>query len=116
LKPQWENPDPQPTGDNMTNKNEERITELEEKVSELEDLLNQTNDDLDHALNMANKVEAIIAAWNKRFPEDAVAGRKPLRPEHHYAMTDKEWKERTRIPHPHPGFEKKFNPKTGAWE
>lgn len=115
MKPQWENPDPQPTGDNMTNKNEERITELEEKVSELEDQLNRANDDLDHALNAANKVEDLIAAWNDRFPNDRIDVSPRRRPATDYLLTDDEWKQRTRILHPRDRL-KKFNPATGLLE
>lgn len=115
MKPQWENPDPQPTGDNMTDKNEEKIAELEDKVSELEDALNKVNDELDYALSMAHKVENIIAAWNDRFPDDLIYVPPRQRRESDYAMTDKEWKEATRIPHPR-NAPKKFNPATGVWE
>lgn len=100
----------------MTDKNEEKIAELEEKVSELEDLLNQTNDDLDIALSMASKVEAVLHAWNERFPEDAIPGTVRRRPATNYVLTDDEWKERTRIPHPRDWVKKSFDPTTGEFQ
>ena len=100
----------------MTDKNEEKIAELEEKVSELEDALNKVNDDLDHALNMANKVEEIIAAWNNRFPDDPIHVQQRRRPATDYLLTDDEWKERTRIPHPRDWVKKSFDPTTGEFQ
>lgn len=93
----------------MTDKNEEKIAKLEEKVSELEDAL-------DHALSVANKVEEIIAAWNNRFPDDRIHVPPRRRPESDYIMTDNEWKERTRIPHPRDWVKKSFDPTTGEWK
>jgi len=99
----------------MTDKNEEKIAELEEKVSELEEALNRVNDDLDHAFSMAGRLEEIIAAWNNRFPDDPIHVPQRRRPESDYALTDKEWKERTRVPHPR-DKPKQYNIETGAWE
>lgn len=100
----------------MTDKNEEKIAELEEKVSELEDALNRVNDDLDHALNMANKVEDIIAAWNDRHPDDTIHVAQRRRPASDYAMSNEEWKKRTRIPHPRHWVKKSFDPTTGEFQ
>lgn len=100
----------------MTDKNEEKIAELEEKVSELEDALNTVNDELDHVLNMASRVEEIIAAWNNRFPDDRIYVPQRQRPESDYLLTDKEWKERTRIPHPRDWVKKSFDPSTGEFQ
>ena len=107
----------------MTDKNEEKIaelegkvSELEEKVSELEDALDRVDGELHHALSMANKVENIIAAWNDRFPDDRIHVPQRRRPESDYIMTDKEWKERTRIPHPRDWVKKSFDPTTGEWK
>ena len=96
-----------------------RIEKLEaqvEELSEVEEQLNRLNDDLDHALSMAHKVEEIIAAWNNRFPNDLIHfQQRRRRPESDYIMTDKEWKERTRIPHPRDWVKKSFYPTTGEW-
>jgi len=100
----------------MTDKNEEKIAELEEKVSELEDALNRVNDELDHALNAAGKVEELIAYWNAHFPEDPIPGTVRKRKESDYAMTDDEWKKRTRIPHPRDWVKKSFDPTTGEFQ
>ena len=95
-----------------------RIEKLEAQVEELlevEEQLNRLNDELDHALNMANKVEDIIAAWNNRFPDDRIHVPLRLRPESDYIMNDDEWKKRTRIPHPRDWVKKSFDPSTGEW-
>jgi len=99
----------------MTDKTEKQIAELEKKVSELEDALDRVNDDLDNALNIANKVEDIIAAWNDRHPDDTIHVAQRRRPASDYAMTDQEWKEATRVPHPRE-WKKKFDPTTGEFE
>ena len=108
MKPQWENPDPQPTGDDMTDKNEERIEEIEDRLDKMEE-------ELATALDSLGKIETLIAYWNAHFPDDPMPGSRRVRPESHYTMTDEEWKKRTRIPHPRDG-PKKFNPITGVWE
>lgn len=98
-----------------------RIEKLEaqvEELSEVEEQLNRLNDELDHALSMASKVEDIIAAWNDRFPDDPIhvtLAPQRRRPESDYIMTDDEWKERTRIPHPRNWVKKSFDPSTGEW-
>lgn len=87
----------------MTDKIEKLKTELRElteRVSEQDDLINQLNDELDYALSMAYKVDDIIAAWNNRHPNDTIHTKKERRPASDYAMTDQEWKEATRVPHP----------------
>ncbi len=98
----------------MTNEIEKLKTELREladTVSEQDDLINQLNDDLDHALNMANKVEELVALWNAHHPGDKITiGQRIRRPESDYAMTDDEWKERTRVPHP------RFDPSKGEFQ
>jgi len=106
----------------MTDKNEEKIAELEGKVEELEgkveeleNALNKVNDDLDHALNMANKVEDLIAAWNDHFPEDPFPVPRPRRPDSDYVITAEEFKKRTRIPHPRDWVKKSFDPSTGEF-
>jgi len=100
----------------MTDKNEEKIAELEEKVSELEDALNKVNDDLDHALNMANKVEDLITMWNNRFPDDQIPVPRPQRPDSDYVITAEEFKKRMRIPHPRDWVKKSFDPSTGEFK
>lgn len=105
----------------MTDKTEEKIAELEGKVSTLEDevstledALNRVNDDLDHALNIANKLEQLIALWNEKHPNDQIFTHR-RRPMSDYTMTDQEWKEATRVPHPRE-WKKKFNPSTGEFQ
>lgn len=96
-----------------------RIEKLEaqvEELSEVEEQLNRLNDELDHALNMANKVEDLIAAWNDRFPDDRIHVPPRRRPESDYIMTDDEWKKRTRIPHPRDWVKKSFDPTTGEFQ
>lgn len=96
-----------------------RIQKLEAQVEELlevEEQLNKVNDELDHALNMANKVEDLIAAWNNRFPDDPIYIPRRRRRESDYIMTDDEWKERTRIPHPRDWVKKSFDPSTGEFQ
>lgn len=98
-----------------------RIEKLEAQVEELlevEEQLNRLNDEVDHALSMASKVEDIIAAWNDRFPDDPIhvtLAPQRRRPESDYIMTDDEWKERTRIPHPRDWVKKSFDPSTEEW-
>lgn len=99
----------------MTEKYEEKIAELEKRMKRVDDLFTILKDELEHGLNMINKVEEIIAAWNDRFPDDPIYVPQRRRPASDYIMNDDEWKERTRIPHPR-NAPKKFNPATGVWE
>ena len=100
----------------MTDKNEERIEELEKRMKRLDDLFTMLKDELSDALDMANKVGDIIAAWNARFPDDPIHVPQRRRPATDYLLTDDEWKERTRIPHPRDWVKKSFDPTTGEFQ
>ena len=92
-----------------------RIEKLEGRMKRIDDLFTMLKDELEHALGMANKVEAIIAVWNNRFPDGPIYVPQRRRPASDYIMTDDEWKERTRIPHPRDWAKKSFDPSTGEW-
>ena len=119
MKPQSEPPAPQLIGDTMTNEIEKLKTELKEladKVSEQDDLIKQLNEELEHSLEMAKKIDEIIAAWNNQESiDDFIHLPRRRRPASDYAMTDQEWKEATHVPHPRE-WKKKFDPTTGEFQ
>lgn len=98
-----------------------RIEQLEniakeqaDELSEVEEQLNNVNDDLDIALSIVNKLEQLIALWNEKHPNDQIFTHRK-RPMSDYTMTDQEWKEATRVPHPRE-WKKKFDPTTGEFQ
>lgn len=93
---------------------ENKQRELKEEISDLENQLNKANDDLDHALNTDGRLEQLIALWNEKHPNDQIFTHRK-RPMSDYAMTDQEWKEATRVPHPRE-WKKKFDPSTGEFQ
>ncbi len=113
----------------MTDKNEneklkDELRLLKEDLADKENIINGLADDLDVVLSKVYMIDEIIAAWNDRFPDDRIHVKRPKRPESDYLLTDKEWKERTHIPHPRDALlrslssrnVKQFNIETGEWE
>lgn len=89
--------------DKKIQKLEARINELENKISDLDDIF-----------DVAGKLEQLIALWNEKHPNDQIFSHRK-RPISDYTMTDQEWKEATRVPHPRE-WKKKFDPSTGEFQ
>ena len=93
---------------------EARINELSKDRLMLMKKVDELESDLNHALNTDGRLEQLIALWNEKHPSDPIFTHRK-RPMSDYTMTDQEWKEATRVPHPRE-WKKKFDPSTGEFQ
>ena len=83
---------------------------LMKKVDELENKVNNLDDPFD----VVGRLEQLVALWNEKHPNDQIFTHRK-RPISDYTMTDQEWKEATRVPHPRER-KNKFDPSTGEFQ
>jgi len=93
---------------------DEKIQKLEARIKELESIVRRLDNSLDDIFDFSDRIEKLIALWNEKHPNDQIF-RHRRRPISDYTMTDQEWKEATRVPHPRERS-KKFDPSTGEFQ
>jgi len=100
--------------DEKIQKLEARINELSKDRLMLMKKVEELESDFDNLFGVADRLEKLIALWNEKHPNDQIFTHRK-RPMSDYTMTDQEWKEATRVPHPRE-WKKKFDPSTGEFQ
>lgn len=98
--------------DEKIQKLEARINELSKDRLMLMKKVEELESDFDNLFGVADRLEKLIALWNEKHPNDQIFTHRK-RPMSDYTMTDQEWKEATRVPHPRG---KKFDPSRGEFQ